>query len=314
MIISASRRTDLPSFYSEWFLRRLREGLVLTRNPVNPSRVTGIALSPEVVDCIVFWTKDPANMMDKLDEIDSMGYRYLFQFTLTPYGRELERNLRPKPDIIDTFIRLSDRLGPQRVLWRYDPIVLNKELDISYHMEQFERLCRRMAAHTCQCTVSFVDSYDKLAGPFQRGLLREPTFQEQERLAKGLAKVASAYGLPLRACAEKHDFSSCGIVPAACIDPDILEAVCGYPLKTEPDTGQREYCGCCRSIDVGAYNTCRNGCVYCYANYNERTVQKNSALHKPSSYLMVGEMSAADHLSTPQVQSLRREFEQLHID
>ena len=120
MIISASRRTDLPSFYSEWFLRRLRDGFVLTRNPVVPTRVTGVKLSPEVVDCIVFWTKDPANMMDKLDEIDSMGYRYLFQFTLTPYGNNLERNLRPKSAILDTFIRLSERLGPKRVLWRYD--------------------------------------------------------------------------------------------------------------------------------------------------------------------------------------------------
>ena len=238
MIISASRRTDLPSFYSEWFLRRLRDGFVLTRNPVDPTRVTGVKLSPEVVDCIVFWTKDPANMLDKLDEIESMGYRYLFQFTLTPYGQDLERNLRPKPAIVKTFLQLSERLGPKRVLWRYDPIVLNDEMNIAYHTDRFAGLCEQLARHTCQCTISFVDAYDKLAGPFQRGILREPVYSEQKKLAGEFSKIASAYELPLKACAEKHDFSTYGIAPASCIDPAILEAVSYTHLDVYKRQGQ----------------------------------------------------------------------------
>lgn len=124
MILSASRRTDIPCYYSEWFINRLKAGYVFTRNPMNHAQISRINLSPDIVDCIVFWTKDPANMLDRLHILDEIGYKYYFQFTLTPYGKEIECSLREKSQIIETFIKLSETIGKDKVLWRYDPIIL----------------------------------------------------------------------------------------------------------------------------------------------------------------------------------------------
>ena len=162
MIVSASRRTDIPCYYSDWFINRLNEGYVLTRNPMNHTQVSKIPLSSDVVDCIVFWTKDPKNMLTKLEMLEEMEYKYYFQFTLNPYGNDIEKNLRKKIDIEDTFIFLSKTIGKERVLWRYDPIILNDYLTIGYHKEQFKRLCERLYNYTKNVTISFVDMYRKL--------------------------------------------------------------------------------------------------------------------------------------------------------
>jgi len=283
MIISASRRTDIPGYYCEWFMNRLRAGYLLARNPFNPAQIRRVDLSPKLADCIVFWTKDPAPMLPKLDAIDDMGYKYYFQFTLTPYGREVERNLRPKEDIVKTFIALGKKLGSNRLFWRYDPVILNDNISVDYHISNFSSLCKEIGAYANSVTVSFVDMYRKIKTP----LVREITADETARVSAAFSGIAGRYGLSVRACCERTDLSSYGIGPASCINRETAEKLCGRAITEKPDKNQRPGCGCVSSVDIGAYNTCKNGCVYCYANYSASSVEKNYKRHDPAGEFLI---------------------------
>lgn len=284
MILSVSRRTDIPCYYSEWFIKRLNAGFVSVRNPFNHAQVRRVILSPDEIDCIVFWTKDAQNIIPYLKEIDALGYKYYFQFTLTPYGRELEPNLRNKSDIEETFMNLSETIGKERVMWRYDPIILNNLLDIDEHKSNFERLCRKFSAHTNTVIISFVDSYAKL----KTDKIRELTDDEITKLSEFIADTAGGYGLKVKACCEKGELSRFGIEQASCIDRGVIEKICNKLIDIKPDRNQREGCRCLKSTDVGVYNTCLNGCVYCYANHSPITVRRRCDLHNPNSELLIG--------------------------
>jgi len=268
-------------------MNRIRAGQVLTRNPVNHSQLYRVSLSPDTVDCIVFWTKDPLNLMPYLDELDSLGYQYYFQFTVTPYGSDLETNLRPKAEIEDTFIQLSRRVGSNRVVWRYDPIILNENISIDYHHEQFTRLCDRFAStekYTDTVVISFVDLYPKIKSP----VIRELAADEISALAEFIGKTAAEYGLHAVTCCESVDLSSYGIEHSSCISRSRIEEICGCTLDIPPEKNQRDGCGCYKSIDIGAYHSCINGCVYCYATGLPSSVQTRYHAHDPSSELIIG--------------------------
>lgn len=316
MILSVSRRTDIPSYYSEWFMNRLKAGYVLTRNPMNASQISRLKLSPEVIDCIVFWTKDPSPLMDKLTLIGEMGYRFYIQFTLTPYGRELEKNLRSKEEIIDTFIRLSQEIGKEKVLWRYDPIILNDLFTISYHREKFEELCNRLKDFTDICAISFVDLYPKLKHKINKipnnslsthNLLREISDEEIQELAGILSEIGRQYGIELRACSERINLEPYGVRAASCIDQATIEKICGYPIDGKADKNQRPYCGCIQSIDIGVYNTCRNGCLYCYANHSDTSVDKNYRSHDPASEILIGTVNPYDKVTDKEMKLLKND-------
>lgn len=294
MIISASRRTDLPAYYSQWLLNRLKAGYVVTRNPMNRSQVSRVSLSPETVDCIIFWTKDPMPMMDKLPEIDSMGYPYYFQFTLTPYGRDIERNLREKGEILRTFQQLSGLLGKEQIVWRYDPIILNDSLTIPYHLQHFEQLCCALSGYTDLCIISFVDLYSKLSRAIKSNVIREISTGEMFEIAEEFSQIAQRYGMELRSCSEKQDLSQFHILPAACIDKAKVEEVCGHPIAWKKDRNQRPGCGCIKSVDIGVYNTCRNGCIYCYANHSDASIVKNCKMHDSKSDILIGTISTEE--------------------
>ena len=283
MILSASRRTDIPAFYAEWLLNRLQAGYLLTRNPFNPAQIRRIDLSPQSVDCMVFWTKDPAPMLPVLDNIDELGYRYYFQFTLTPYDQTIEKRLRPKAEIIETFMALSRRLGRGRVFWRYDPIILNDRLTIEFHIRSFTALCERLGDVTDRVTISFVDLYRKLKTP----LLREITREEIAQISTAFSTIASRYGLSIQACCEQTDLSVYGIRPASCVDKETVERLCGHPIAAVRDRNQRPGCGCVASVDIGAYDTCGNGCVYCYANRSPATVAATCKRHHPEGEFLI---------------------------
>jgi hypothetical protein len=302
MIISASRRTDIPCLFGEWFINRLRAGWVLVRNPMNHAMLSRIPLSPDIVDCIVFWTKDAANIIPRLQTIEDMGYKYYFQFTLTPYGSDIEKNLRGKADIEDTFIELSGRIGKERVLWRYDPVVLNDRIDAAYHKERFLRMCEKLYKHTESITISFADIYPKL----KTGLLREITDEEIDRLGSFFGRTAKSYGLRAFACCEKTDLTVYGIEKSACINKALIEKICGCPLDLAPDKNQRSGCGCCESIDIGAYNTCPNGCVYCYAN-SGTAAERRYKSHDPAGELLCGVVGEGEKITERKVRSNRQE-------
>lgn len=295
MIISASRRTDIPTYYSDWFFNRIKEGYVLVRNPMNAHQISKISLSPEVVDGIVFWTKNPAPMMGRLDMLQD--YMYYFQFTLNSYGQDVETHIPSKQKtIIPTFQKLSDLIGPDRVIWRYDPIFLNETYNVDYHINYFEKLAKLLCKYTKKCTISFIDMYRNTEKNIASLSLQKFSRDQQEFLAKNLAEIAQAYDLKIDTCAEGIDLEQYGIQHARCIDDQLFSKLLGCPLKVGKDKNQRLECGCIESLDIGAYNTCRNGCRYCYANYSEKTVCTNAGKHNPNSPLIFGEISPDDKI------------------
>ena len=282
MIISASRRTDIPCYYADWFINRIKAGSVLVRNPMHHAQISRIKLASSAVDCIVFWTKDPANMLDQLPIIDEMGYRYYFQFTLTPYDQTIEHNSRDKHEIIETFIRLSETIGKHRVLWRYDPIIITKTLDLNWHINQFQQLCRILAPYTESVTISFIDLYKKIS----HAGFQDIDTETMMTLGKFIAKTAEAHNLSVKACCEQTDFTELGIKKARCIDKALIEKICGANMRLTPDKNQRPGCGCVESIDIGAYHTCPNGCIYCYANRSAIAARERYEKSRPDSELL----------------------------
>ena len=312
MIISASRRTDIPNYYSEWFLNRIKEGFVCVRNPMNIHRVSRIPLSPDVVDCIVFWTKNPANMLDKLDQLK--GYQYYFQFTVTPYGKDIERNIPDKNEVvIPVFKKLSDIIGAERVIWRYDPIFFSNKYTHEYHLRAFRRIAEALNGRTKKCVISFVDIYRKNKKNMEQSGAVVPADNDLIRFCKQLKEIADENHIELATCAEKIDLSSIGIKHNSCIDKNVIETLLRCKLKTKKDPNQREECKCVESIDIGAYNTCMNLCSYCYANFSIDTVLKNQLEHDVNSPLLCGQLSEEDHVYDREVSSLKINFEQLNL-
>jgi len=305
MIISASRRTDIPAYYSEWFFNRLREGFVLVRNPRNFHSVSRIKLSPEVVDGIVLWSKNPAPMFDDLELL--RDYAYYFQFSLTPYGRDIEPNLPSKnEELVSTFKRLSDLIGVDRVIWRYDPILVNARYTVEYHIRAFSKIAEELRRFTRRVTISFIDTkYRVIKHNIKELALLDFSVQTQTELARDLAEIAHAHGLTIDTCAEKLDLKQFGIGHASCVDDNLLEKLLGASLRVEKDKSQRVECACKTSIDIGMYNTCRNGCRYCYANYSHGSVDANFAKHNPNSPLISGEVGADDVVYDRTVHSCR---------
>lgn len=302
MIISASRRTDIPTYYSEWFLNRIKEGYVLVRNPMNAHQVSRISLSPDVVDGIVFWTKNPIPMLNKLDRLQD--YTYYFQFTLNAYGQDVETNVPSKQNsIIPAFKRLSDTIGPDRVIWRYDPVFLNGTYTPEYHLRYFEQLAKILHPYTKKCTFSFMDMYWNTEKNGKGLGIQKFSIEQQKYLAKHFAHIAHGYGLSIDTCAEGIELEQYGIQHARCIDGRLLSQLIGCPLNVGKDKNQRLECGCIESIDIGAYNTCRNGCLYCYANHSIKSVQTNSQKHSPDSPLLVGSVGADDKITERRVSS-----------
>ncbi len=288
MIISASRRTDIPAFYGTWMLRRLEEGFVRVRNPFAPKRVREILLSPETVDCLVFWTKDIGPFMDYLPKIRDMGYSFCIQHTLTPYGTELEPGLPPKKLLLQNLCRLGDAWSPLPLAWRYDPVIVDATHPVEWHLEQFDRMCKILSGKVNRCIFSFLDIYPNRmkAGSFSS--VPKPTMY---RLADGFSKSAAACGIPLFTCAEEIDLSPLGISRGACIDPLWISQISGKSLSYKKDRNQRPACGCAESVDIGAYGSCPHQCTYCYASGNRML---GKLPHDPDSPFLLGFPSPED--------------------
>lgn len=305
MILSVSRRTDIPSYYSEWFFNRIKEGFVYVRNPMNSQQVSRIELSPEVVDCIVFWTKNPEPMLERLDELKD--YHYCFQFTLTSYGRDIERNVPHKRErMIPIFQRLSDKIGMEKMVWRYDPILLTDKYTIEYHCRAFEQIANALNGYTKRCVISFVDSYSKIQKSMQSVGARLLTDVEMKLFASVFSKIARENGMEIATCAEQIDLSEYGIGHSSCIDKRMIEEIIGQPIVAKKDKNQRAECGCVESIDIGAYNTCRNGCLYCYANYSMESVMMNAKMYDANSTILCGRVHEEDKITIRKVKSLRK--------
>lgn len=280
MIVSASRRTDVPAFYLNWFLNRLRAGWLLVRNPYNPHQVSRVTLSPRTVECIVFWTKNPEPMLRRLADLEP--YPYYVQYTVNPYGPEMESGLPELSRRLDTFLALADALGKERVVWRYSPVILGDRYSASFHLEAFERIADTLTGHTAQCKLSFIELYAKIRARMAALGMEEAADPEVYALARGFAALAEARGMELSACG-KPDLRPAGIAVSRCVDGGLIRKITGKAMTFKKDPGQRGVCNCDESVDIGSYHTCPNGCVYCYANHSHNAASARAARHDPES-------------------------------
>lgn len=304
MILSVSRRTDVPNYYSEWFYNRLRERFLYVRNPMNVHQISRIDLSPEVVDCIVFWTKNPANMLGRLDEL--RDYQYYFQFTLTGYGREVEPGLPDKRGVlIPAFQELSEKIGAQRIIWRYDPIFISRRYSFDYHLKAFEEIARSLTGYTRKVVISFVDLYAKTQRNAVRLQIESVSDRDMVELAKQLVAIAGRCGMEVESCAELIDLQSIGVKHGSCIDKKLIEEITGCKLIVGKDKNQRTECGCCESVEVGTYNTCKIGCRYCYANFSDAKVNESVKAYDVHSPLLCGYVGVDDKITDRKVKSLK---------
>lgn len=307
MIVSVSRRTDIPAFYSDWFIDKIEQGFLYVLNPFNRKQISKIILNSTTVDCFVFWTKNATPIIDKLQILDEKGFKYYFQYTITPYGCDIEPGIKDKNEVTRTFKRLSKLIGKEKVIWRYDPILLSNRYNKEYHYRMFEELCKRLCPFTEKCVISFLDMYTKTKRNTRDLNLLDLETEDMIEIASKLVKIADKYGLYIETCSEGIDLSFLNIKKGKCIDDKIIERILGCPIEAKKDDTQRDNCGCVKSIDVGQYNTCKHFCLYCYANYSHTLVIESCESHDIHSPLLIGKLKNDETITIREMKSIKRE-------
>lgn len=289
MILSASRRTDIPAYFMPWFMKRLTERLVYVPHPFRSNHYRKINLNPDVIDCIVFWTKNPIPLISYLDDLKNTGYPYYLQCTITGYSNAIEPSLPDLDARIHAFQAISKSIGRNRIVWRYDPILLTDSQDIAYHIHNFTDLCRMLAPFTDTCIISFLDWYPSISASLS-SFTRQITKQEIYQLARDISNIAHHYRIKLATCAEAMDLSEFGIAHASCIDQTRIEQILEVPISAKKDRNQRTECGCIESIDIGIYQTCLHGCKYCYATSSFQQALRNTKQHNSHAPVLIGSL------------------------
>lgn len=319
VIVSASRSTDIPAFFADWFFQRLREGYSLWKNPFNGK---SMPVAYARTRFIVFWSKNPRPLLGYLDELQHRGIGCYVQYTLNDYQAEgFEKNVPDMAERLDTFYALSGRLGKSGVIWRNDPLLLTDGLGVDELLKKAERIGDALCGHTEKLVFSFADITPRVAANLRREGIRwqEWTPELMESFAASLARLNEKWGFALATCAEAVDLQRFGVRHNHCVDDELiirrawsdkaLMDYLGVRIEQEPagllcpvplpdnvirlknglyavrsrklfDKGQREHCGCIKSKDIGEYSTCLHFCSYCYANAGERAVLKNYAEHR----------------------------------
>ena len=293
MILNTGNRTDIPAFYAEWFMNRVRAGFVLSRNPYYPEQVYRYRIDPEVVDIIAFCTKNPSPMLPHLEDLSA--FRQFWYVTITPYGKEIEPAVPDKKEVMDTFRALSDHVGAQSVGWRYDPIFLSEIYTVEYHIHAFEEMCSYLQGATHRIVISFIDLYEKTKKNFPEA--KEVCAQDRLTIGKAFAVIATKYDMRINTCLEGTDMAQFGIDVSGCMTKQVLEEATGEELVVPAGTSPaREGCQCLLGADIGAYNTCKHFCKYCYANYDHKTVLQNAKEHDPKSPFLIGHERPGDQI------------------
>ena len=290
MILNTGSRTDIPAFYSDWFYNRIQEGYCLVRNPYYPEQVTKYVLSPQVIDAIVFCTKNPQPMLDRLSLLSQ--YCTFWLVTITPYEQDIEPCVPRWSKVIDNFRYLSRQVGVDRMSWRYDPIFISQKYSVSYHIERFEQMAEDLQGYTRQCVVSFIDLYEKTKRNFPQA--RRVTAAQQEQLIEAFSKIAAAKGMQIHLCCEDRALTRANVDADGCLSQTVLERAIGSALHVPKKKMARDACSCLLGADIGMYNTCGHGCLYCYANYDTESVRVYIKLHDPASPLLIGHLHETD--------------------
>ena len=292
MIINTGQRTDIPAFYAEWFSNRLRDGIVCVRNPFHPSQVSRYRLDPSVVDVIGFCTKNPAPLFPYMDLLAPYGQFWFV--TITPYGRDIEPNVPDKHRLLEDFKRLSGLVGSSAVAWRYDPIFLSDRYTADYHLRAFEQMASALEGYTAVAVISFIDLYPKVRRNFPEA--REVPGEQRLALGKELIRIAASHGMTVKPCAEGDELAPYGADCGGCTRISDYERAIGKRLNAPKKKGARAACACHLSCDIGAYNSCRHLCRYCYANADAARVLAQCRLHDPKSPFLLGNYRDGDRI------------------
>ncbi len=298
MIISVSRRTDIPAFYSKWFINRIRAGYCVVPNPFNRNQLSRINLTPENVEIIVFWTRNPKPLLSYIQELDERGYQYYFQFTVMNNPNFIDTNKSELSYAIKTFHQLADLIGFQKIIWRYDPIVFSDsgKIDLNSHLDQYEVIASQLSGYTQRCVISFMDKYQKNNKRLKKiekeqnieFLNFENIPEVFSKFIPSLVNIANTYNMQVFTCSELIDLELYGINHGKCIDDDYIHQVFNIEVNHQKDSAQRETCGCVKSKDIGMYDTCLFGCQYCYATTSFDKARENYRLHHPESPSLIG--------------------------
>ncbi len=302
MIINTGGRTDTVQYYTDWLLNRFSEGYVLARNPLFPNKVNRYELTPDRVDCVVFCSKNYKPILPRLHEITDRFHTY-FHYTITAYGKDIEPGVPSIEESMQTLIELSKLAGKQRVAWRYDPVLLTEKYTVSRHIETFEKMANMLAPYIDRCIFSFVEMYKKLE--INMPELIPLSAQDMEELAQGLGSIAEKNGIYLQTCGTNGDYTRYGIHASGCMTLDILGKANDISFKNLKHKGMRQGSHCIESRDIGAYDTCLNGCKYCYANKNPRKAYENYKYHDPVSPLLLGHVNPEDTI----IQGAQKSFQ-----
>ena len=303
VIVSASRATDIPAFYADWFFDRLEKGYSVWTNPFNGAKSY---VSYARTRLVVFWSKNPRPLLPHLEKLREKGIRCYLHYTLNDYETEgLEHGIPPLDERIDTFLRFSELLGKELVIWRFDPLIRTDRIGVEELLRKAERIGDRLRGHTRKLVFSFADirTYRSVQGNLRRNDIRWREFDERQMLdtATGLAELNKKWGYTLATCGERIDLSQFGVRRNKCIDDElIVRQFADDPLlmdflgverdglfgpetvvrKNAKDKGQRPFCGCIASKDIGEYDTCPHQCAYCYANRSDGKAAENYRLHR----------------------------------
>lgn len=310
MILNTGNRTDIPAYYSEWFLNRIKAGHVLVRNPYCPWQVTRYRLTPELVDCICFCTKNPRPMLKRLGELDA--FHQLWFVTITPYGKEIEPHVPEKSRVMESFKTLSKALGRKNVIWRYDPIFITSHYSVEFHCRTFAQMAEELHAYTDTCIISFLDLYAKTKRNFPQG--REVSKAQKEALGKAFAQIGQGLGLQIKTCCEGTEWEKYKIDTSGCATKAVVEKAINLPLDAMGVIPRaRKECDCLLGNDIGAYHTCGHGCLYCYANYDRKTVMQNRKRHDPMSPFLIGGHEPYDEIREARQKSFCSGQQQMEI-
>ena len=307
MIINTGSRTDTVQYYSEWLLKRFQEGFVYSRNPLFLNKVTKYELNPEVVDCVIFCSKNYEPILGRLHEITDRFNTY-FYYTITAYGKDIEPNVPSIEDSIETLIKLSEIVGAKRIAWRYDPILLTEKYTKNRHYETFDYMSEKLSPYIDRCIFSFVEMYKKLKTNMPEIILL--TQEDKDEIAKNIGLIAKKNKILLQTCATLENYEKYNIIQSGCITAEILGTANGVTFSNIKHSGNRKGCRCMENRNIGDYDTCPNGCKYCYANQNPQIARKNYEKHNADSPLILGGLNPTDEISQSSQRSFLIKYEQ----
>ncbi len=303
MIYHASMRTDIPAFYSKWFYNRIREGYFCVRNPYNEERITGHVITPDVVDLLMFCTKNPQPMLSNLDLLKN--FKQSWHVTITCYQQDIEPNVPPVKEITDAVIFLSKHIGSNRISWRYDPILINEKYSVDYHINVFYNIANVIHEFVDTVIISFVHIYPKLhiIAPF----INEVSYQDKLKIIGEFSRIAAKFKIKLKLCGEKIPAVSDIIDQTGCETLADIEQKAGCRVELPTGKPKRSECSCYLGLDVGSYNSCPHLCRYCYANNNVHDIIKAYNTHNPDSPILNGTIRQSDKIITAKDKSYKQQ-------